>query len=67
MNLEALSNNLGEWSKSTFGNVKAVIRKLKKDLQRLRSDPLRVGPSHVEIKVNDRLIELYLREEVMWR
>ncbi|XP_044336269.1 uncharacterized protein [Triticum aestivum] len=66
-NLESLSNNLGEWSKSTFGNVKAEIRRLKKDLQRLRSNPLRVGLSHVGIKINDRLIELYLREEVMWR
>jgi hypothetical protein len=33
----------------------------------LRNLPGRVGPSHVEIKINDRLIELFNREEIMWR
>jgi hypothetical protein len=26
-----------------------------------------VGPCQTEIKINDRLVELYHREEVMWR
>ena len=53
-NLQSLSNNLGEWSKSTFGSVKSEIRRLKKDLERLRSDLARSAPSHVEIKTNDQ-------------
>lgn len=65
--LTSLAESLGDWSKSTFGSVKAEIRSLKKQLERLRNDQARVGPSHVEIKVNDRLIELYMREELMWR
>lgn len=65
--LDALAHNLGDWSKSTFGSVRGEIRRLKKELERLRSEVPRVGPSHAEIKINDRLIELYLREELMWR
>jgi hypothetical protein len=26
-----------------------------------------LGPSHVEVKLNDHLLELYHREEIMWR
>ena len=65
--LDALASNLGDWSKSTFGSVKGEIRSLKKELERLQSDIARIGPSHVEIKINDRLIELYLCEELMRR
>ena len=66
-NLDDLAQNLGEWSRMTFGSVRGKIRKLKKELERLRSQSQRTGPSHVEIKTNDRLIELYLREEILWR
>ena len=62
-----LASSLGDWSKTTFGSVRGEISKLKKDLNRLRNDPARSGPSAAEIKINDRLIELYLREELMWR
>ena len=58
---------MGEWSKSTFCSVNAEIKRLKRDLECLRSDPLRTAPSHIDIKTNDCLIELYLREEIMWR
>ena len=66
-NLEALAKNLGVWAQTTFGSVRGEIRSLNKELDRLRSDVRWVGPSHAEIKVNDRLAELYLREELMWR
>ena len=66
-NLTALANELGIWSKATFGSVRGEIKKLKGDLDRLRSDPARTRSSINEIKINDRLIELYLREETMWR
>ncbi|XP_073351907.1 uncharacterized protein [Aegilops tauschii subsp. strangulata] len=65
--LVALANNLGDWSKTMFGSVRGEIRRLKKELERLRSEVPRAGPTHAETKINDRLIELYLREELMWR
>lgn len=65
--LEALVNNLGNWSKTAFGSVRGEIRGLNKDLEQMWSGALRAGPSHAEIKVNDRQIELYMREELMWR
>lgn len=37
------------------------------ELERLRGDPARVGPSHLELKINEKLVELYHREELMWR
>ena len=65
--LASLASNLGEWSKHTFGSVRGEIRSLKKELDRLRNVNARAGPSAVEVKINDRLLELYLREERMWR
>jgi hypothetical protein len=29
--------------------------------------PHRLGPSHAETKINDKIVELYHIEEVMWR
>lgn len=63
--LAALANNLGEWRKSMFGSV--CGEKLKKELESLCGDAARTDPIHAEIKTNDHLIELYLREELMWR
>ena len=36
-------------------------------MDELKGDPLRAAPSHVELKINERLVELYHREEIMWR
>ena len=47
--------------------MRKEIKDLKKRLDELRGDPLRVAPTHVELKTNERLIELYHREEIMWR
>jgi len=65
--LGALSDELGKWGVDTLGNVKKEIKKLKNELDRLRNLPGRVGPSLLEINVNDKLVELYHREEIMWR
>ncbi|KAM0859925.1 hypothetical protein ACQ4PT_046881 [Festuca glaucescens] len=65
--LANLANDLGKWGLNTFGSVRKEIRKLKSELEHLRNLPGRVGPSHVDIKVNDNLIVLYHREEVMRR
>jgi hypothetical protein len=63
----SLAGTLGAWGKETFGSVKKEIMKLENDLEELRNTPGRSTPSHIEIKTNDRLVELYPREEVMWR
>lgn len=62
-----ISKGLIRWSKTTFGSFRQEIKTLNTELQRLQSDPQRTGPSHVEIKISDRLVELYHREELMWR
>jgi hypothetical protein len=65
--LTDLAQDLSKWGKETFGSVRKEIKNLKQELSRLRSLPMRVGPSHTEIKISDRLVELYHREEIMWR
>ena len=36
-------------------------------MEKLRSDPSRIAPSHVELKINEKLVEIYHREELLWR
>lgn len=48
--LEAISTKLKVWDRDSFGSVKRRINELTSELGRLRADPLRVGPSHAEIK-----------------
>ncbi|CAD6272130.1 unnamed protein product [Miscanthus lutarioriparius] len=62
----SLSRHLSGWENSTFGNVKRGLKGMK-ELERLRSDPLRMGPSYEKIKIVDRLVELNHREEIMWK
>ena len=47
--------------------MKEEIRSLKLQLESMRADPSRTAPTRQEEKVKDRLIELYHREELMWR
>ncbi|XP_073354989.1 uncharacterized protein [Aegilops tauschii subsp. strangulata] len=65
--LHAISGNLGRWNKETFGLVQKEIKALTAELERLRSEPTRVGPTLAELKVNEKLVEWYHREELMWR
>ncbi|XP_073358198.1 uncharacterized protein [Aegilops tauschii subsp. strangulata] len=65
--LKRISKELGAWNRNTFGSVRKEIKSLKFELDRLRSDPARSVPSHVELKINEKLVELYHREELMWR
>jgi hypothetical protein len=65
--LEHVSADLGSWDKNTFGSVRKEIWKLKLELERLRNDPARTTLSRVELKINENLVELYHREELMWR
>ena len=66
INLHNLSWGLGKWSNETFGSVRREIKKLKQMLEELRNDPLRTAPSNVELTINEQLIEMYHREEIMW-
>ena len=61
--LELLSKNLSAWEDATFGSVRKEIKKAKAELERLRSVPSRTAPNHLEQKLNERLVELYHREE----
>ena len=65
--LRAISSNLGRWNRETFGSVRKEIKHLNSELHRLRGEPARVGPTHAELKISERLVELYHREEMMWR
>ena len=65
--LASLSNRLRSWNVDTFGSVCKEIKGLKRALERLRSDLARTGPGHEELKINERLVELYHREEILWR
>jgi hypothetical protein len=47
--------------------VRRELKELKLELAELRAAPDRVGPSHREIKIVDRIVELQHREETMWR
>ena len=55
------------WGTDTFGAVWTEQRKLRKKLVEIREDIARITISHEEIKVEQRIIELRFREEVMWR
>jgi len=40
---------------------------LKQELERLQSDPQRTGPTHAELKIKEKILELNHREEIMWK
>ena len=40
---------------------------MKVELDRLRGDPTRTAPTRIELKINENLVELYHREEILWR
>ena len=65
--LTRVARCLGSWNKNIFGMVRKEIKSLKKELERLQNVPSRAGPSHIERKISEKLIELYDREELMWR
>jgi hypothetical protein len=56
-----------KWNNDTIGSVRKEIEALKLELERLGGDPGRVVPSYVDLKINEKLVELYHREELMWR
>lgn len=65
--LSEVSGSLNAWDSATFGNVNLELKEMKGRLEVLRSDPSRLGPTHEEIKLVDRIVELNHREEIMWK
>jgi len=65
--LKDVSGRLQRWERTTFGNVRWELHKLTAEQEHMQSDPLRVGPSHAELKIKERIMELNHREEILWR
>jgi hypothetical protein len=55
------------WSRKTFGNVHKQIKTLNHELEAHQNSLGRVTPSPNELIISDQFIELYHREEVMWK
>ena len=65
--LQSLSSDLSAWDRTHFGNVRREIQRMKRELQELHESPNRSGPVHIELKIIERITELYHREEILWR
>jgi len=65
--LSGVTGRLDEWGRTTFGHVRLELKRLKEELELLQADPARTGPTHREIKITDRIVELNHREEIMWQ
>jgi hypothetical protein len=48
--LKSLSGTLTTWGRDTFGSVHRELKLLQSNLEAMRSQPCRVGPSYEEIK-----------------
>lgn len=62
-----LSDSLHSWDRNVFGNIKNQIRRLCSELEVLCQIPNRTAPSDRETQIKERLVELYLREELLWK
>jgi hypothetical protein len=53
-----VAGQLQGWGQNSFGHIRLELKQLKGELERFQADPNRDGPSHAEIKVTDRIVEL---------
>jgi hypothetical protein len=60
--LKGLSGALATWERETFGSIRNELKELRQLLTHLRSRPDKISPSHQELKVVERLVELQHRE-----
>jgi hypothetical protein len=65
--IKSVTSSLRSWGSNTFGCVLKESRSLRAKLKEMREDPVRMDPTHAELKIVDRLVEIDHREEVMWR
>jgi hypothetical protein len=55
--LSTAAKGMTRWGRNTFGHVRLELKKPKEELEKLRADPHRSGPSHAEIKISDRIVD----------
>jgi hypothetical protein len=65
--LLAVLCKLSGWGAKTFGHVRSELKMLNRELEQLRADPARVGPTQEEVKITGKIVELNNQEEIMWR
>ena len=65
--LRSLSTDLSTWDRTHFGNMRQEIQCLNRELQEMCKIPNRSRPLHAELKLIERLTELYHWEEILWR
>ncbi|XP_073358082.1 uncharacterized protein [Aegilops tauschii subsp. strangulata] len=65
--LHSVSSAMTRWGRHTFGSVRMELRSLRRQLALLREESTRMGPSQEEKAIEDRMIELAYREEIMAR
>uniref|UniRef100_A0A8I6XZ81 Reverse transcriptase domain-containing protein n=1 Tax=Hordeum vulgare subsp. vulgare TaxID=112509 RepID=A0A8I6XZ81_HORVV len=65
--MQSLAMALTGWGSSSFGFVRTNLRQLRARLCELRENPHRIAASYEEVKVEGRIVELWFREEIMWR
>jgi hypothetical protein len=58
--LKQVSGHLVRWDRATFGNVRRELQALKMELDRMQSHPLSTGSSHAELKISEKIMELWL-------
>ena len=61
------AKGLTGWGRTIFGHISLELKKLNEELAKLQAEPSRLGPSHAEIKITDRIVELNHHEEIMWQ
>nr|XP_040249320.1 uncharacterized protein LOC120966829 [Aegilops tauschii subsp. strangulata]XP_045086245.1 uncharacterized protein LOC123494445 [Aegilops tauschii subsp. strangulata] len=64
--LATVTGRLQRWGRTTFGAVRSELRSLRQQLHLMRSLPNRTGSSAEENSIEARMLELCLREEIMW-
>lgn len=65
--LTFVASQLKIWGCTTFGSVRRELRELRQKLAVLRADPLCVGPGTEEKRIQDRMVEVAYREEIIMR
>ena len=56
--LTAVTRKLDSWGRTIFDHVRLELKCLREELEKLQPDPSRTGPSHREIKITDKIVEL---------
>ncbi|KAK4397692.1 hypothetical protein Sango_1244700 [Sesamum angolense] len=66
-NLRNVRRKLVAWEKTSFGNVKGLIKELEEELLQLMAGPNTVAIGLKRAFLRTKLDELLIREEIMWK